>query len=475
MQSIRRRLTLVLVLLGCSLWALGSGAAYLAMRAGLIAEFDRAHLTDLSALFNITEQSEAGLKFDSTGEYMPNFQRADHPDYFQLWESNGETLYRSPTLLGQPDLPRRIGTPEDPSDWNLILPDGLRGRAAGVRFVPKEDDETPRRPGAPPLTREVILVAAFHRQALDERLRLLGTVLLATGVAMAASTAAAVRFVVRHGLRPLASLGERAGAIDADSLKLRFQTGSLPAELLPIAHRLNDLLTRLDASFTRERRFSADVAHELRTPISELRTLAEVALQWPDDPAATQGALEDALAIARQMEAIATQLMALARCEAHLLEVKSEPVPLRDLIGEISPAFAAQARSKELALEIDLPSESCWRTDRAALRSILGNLLSNAFEYGEPKTAVTLKMERNGAGDCLLLSNINRNLAAEDLPHLFDRFWRKDQARSSADHSGLGLALAKAYSDALGLKLETRLERAQITFLLSGAPSCGAD
>lgn len=225
MQSIRRRLTLVLVLFGCSLWALGSGAAYLAMRAGLIAEFDRAHLTDLSALFNMTEQSEAGLKFDSTGEYMPNFQRADHPDYFQLWESNGETLYRSPTLLGQPDLPRRIGTPEDPSDWNLILPDGLPGRAAGVRFVPKEDDETPRPPGAPSLTREVILVAAFHRQALDERLRLLGTVLLATGVAMAASTAAAVGFVVRHGLRPLASLGERAGAIDADSLKREREEG----------------------------------------------------------------------------------------------------------------------------------------------------------------------------------------------------------------------------------------------------------
>ena len=472
MKSIRRRLTLALVLFGCSLWALGSSAAYLAMRAGLIAEFDRAHMTDLSSLSNMTEQSEAGLKFDSTGEYMPNFQRENRPDYFQLWEANGTTLYRSRTLLDQPDLPRKVGTLSHPKTWNITLPDGLPGRAGGVRFVPKEDEDTPRPPGSPPLTREVVLVAAFHRQDLDRRLKFLATVLLVTGAAMAASTVAAVGLVVRHGLRPLSSLAERAGTIDADSLQLRFPTDNMPAELLPIAQRLNHLLTRLESSFARERQFNADVAHELRTPISELRSLAEVTLKWPDDPAAAQSALKDALAIALQMEAIATGLMALARCEARLVDVKPERVLLRELIDETSQTFADKAREKQLALQIDVPPESCWRTDRASLRAIVTNLLSNAVEYGEPSTPVKVRIEKNGAGECLRLSNINRELAPEDVPHLFDRFWRKDQARSSADHSGLGLALARAYSDSLGMKLEAKLDRSEVTFILSGAPPC---
>ena len=472
MKSIRRQLTLALVLFCCSLWALGSSAAYLAMRAGLIAEFDRAHMTDLYELSNNTEQNEAGLKFDSTGDYMPTFQRKVHPDYFQLWENDGTTLYRSPSLLDQPDLPRKVGTLPRPTTWNVILPDGLPGRAIGVRVVPKEDEDAPRRPGSPPLNREVFLVAAFHSHSLDTRLRLLGTVLLVTGAAMAASTIAAVGLVVRHGLQPLSSLAQRAGTIDANSLQLRFPTDHMPAELLPIAQHLNHLLTRLESSFARERQFSADVAHELRTPISELRTMAEVALKWPDGPAAAQSALQDALTIALQMEAIATGLMALARCEARLVDVKPERVLLRELIGETSQTFADKAREKQLALQIDVPTESCWRTDRASLRAIVTNLLSNAVEYGEPSTPVKVRVEKNGAGECLRLSNINRELAPEDVPHLFDRFWRKDQARSSADHSGLGLALARAYSDSLGMKLEAKLDRSEVTFILSGAPPC---
>jgi len=472
MKSIRRRLTLALVLLGCSLWTLGSGAAYFAMRAGLIAEFDRAHLTDLSALANMTEQNEAGLKFDSSGEYMPDFQRESHPDYFQLWETNGTILYRAPTLLGQPDLPQKAGTLTNPRTWNVTLPDGLPGRAAGVRFEPKEDEDVPRRPGSPPLSRTVILVAAFHRQALDSRLRLLQTVLLITGVAMAAATVTAVGLVVRHGLQPLSRLAERAGAIDAATLQLRFPTDSLPNELLPIAQGLNHLLTRLEASFVRERQFSADVAHELRTPIAELRSLAEVALKWPDDPVAAQSALQDALAIALQMEAIATGLLALARCESGLTNEQSEAVALAELLREAAQPLREKARRKQLDLKMSVPADACWFTDRAGLRLIVSSLLSNAVEYGDPETSIRVEFSPNGAADLLRVANRTHDLAPGDLPHLFERFWRKDRARSSSEHSGLGLAVARAFCDSLGLKLEASLERAEVVFTLSGARRC---
>ena len=472
MRSIQRQLTLGLTSAGCALWLLGSFAAWYALRAGLIAEFDHAHLTDLYRLANLTEQDPAGLKFDSTGEFLPNFQRKNQPDYFQLWETSGAVLYRSPSLFDLPDLPRKSGSLSEPRIWNLTLPDGTPGRAVGARFIPNEDEDTPRKPGSPPLTKQAILVAAFHRNDLDGRLRLVGIVLLLTGLGIGAATVAVVRLAVRRGLLPLAHLAERAGGIDAQSLQLRFPVHHLPTELLPIAQRLNDLLARLEASFARERRFSADAAHELRTPIAELRSLAEVALKWPEDHAAAQNSIEEALAIALQMEAIATGLLALARCESGLTNKKSEPVALAELLRETAQPLREKSRAKQLDLTIDVPPDACWFTDRAGLRLILSNLLSNAVAYGEPGTPIKVVTSANGAGDFLRVSNRNRDLTPEDLPHLFERFWRKDRARSSGEHSGLGLAVTRAYSESLGLKLEARLERPEVVFTLSGARRC---
>jgi len=289
---------------------------------------------------------------------------------------------------------------------------------------------------------------------------------------MAAATVVAVGLVVRRGLWPLSALAERVSTIDASSLQLGFPNHNLPAELLPIAERLDDLLARLEGSFARERRFSANVAHELRTPIAELRALAEVALKWPEEGISAQGPLKDALGIALQMESIATGLLALARCEGSLLTVHPERVPVAALFEEVYRPLAAKVRDKQLAFGVEMPKETCWFTDRAAFRSILTNLLSNAVDHSQPATAVKVRVENNGAGERLLISNINRNLGVEDIPHLFERFWQKDAARSSTEHCGLGLPLARAYAESLGMKLDAQLSHAEISFILSDASPC---
>lgn len=473
MNSIQRRLTLTLGAISCALWLTGSTVVYFAVRAGLVSQFDLALKTDIEALANMTEQSQAGLKFDSTGEFMPKFQREDRPDYFQLWQSDGSALYRSPSLEENSDLPQRFGTLQSPRFWNVTLPDGLTGRAIGIHFVPKEDEDAPRAQSAPPLTKEVTLVAAFHRAELDQRLYYLGSVLLLVGADLALATAIAVPAIVRRGLRPLSALGRRAETIDASSLQLRFATEDMPAELRPITQRLNNLLARLEASFARERRFSADVAHELRTPIAELRTLAEVGLKWPENE--SQVALKEALQISLQMESIATGLMALARCEGSLLTLHPEPVQLAALVEEVYQPLEAKARAKQLSVELNLPRDLSWCTDRATLRSIVNNLLSNAVDHSRPASAIKAHLEKNGAGGCLLVSNANDALGADDLAHLFERFWQKDPARSSPEHCGLGLALARAHAESLGMKLSAELNCTEVIFTLSNAaPSNGA-
>lgn len=474
MNSIQRRLTFTLCALCCLLWGAGSLAVYLTVRAGLIHEFDLALKADMAALANMTEQTEKGLNFDSAGELMPAFDRADHPDYFQLWGPNGSTLQRSPAfgLDQEHDLPRQAGSLDSPKFGNVTLPDGLPGRAVGVRFIPKEDEDVPRTPGGPPLDKEVTLVAAVHRDDLDQRLNYLSTVLLVVGAAMALASALVAGGVVRRGLRPLSALAERAAAIDASSLQLRFPTDHLPAELLPITQRLNDLLVRLEDSFARERRFSADVSHELRTPIAELRALAEIALKWPDDESSAHNALQDALDIALQMESIATSLMALARCEARLFTARPERVSVTALFEDVLPPLAIKAHEKQLDISLDLPKEACWFSDAAALRSIVTNLMTNAVDYSPLASSIRVQVEKNGSGDQLLISNRNSNITPEDISHVFERFWRKDTARSSPLHSGLGLALARAYAQSLGMKLTAKLNHTEIIFTLSDVPPC---
>ena len=462
MKSIQRRLILGVGVAYCLLWSIGGVAVYLVVRAGYVAEFDRALKANAQALAAMTDQKAGRVESDYSEDLIPGFAHARHPDYFQLWLPDGSPQKRSPSLAGN-DLPRRAGTINTPVIWNVLLPDGRPGRAIGIHFVPQLDDEAPANSSV--LKGGVTLVVARHRGNLDERLSELGTTLLLVGGSMIVATVLIVVIAVRCGLRPLRDLGERAESIDASSLQLRFATEGMPAELLPIAGRLNELLARLEDSFARERRFSADVAHELRTPIAELRAATEVALKWPEDAEAARNTLQELLAIALQMESMVTGLSALARCEAGQLPVQLEPVSLAPLIREIWQPLSDKAGAKGVVFSAGVSDDARWLTDTTLLRAILTNLLSNAVQYCVDNGSIRLSIER----DQLSVSNSTDDLKPDDLPHLFERFWRKDPARSSSVHSGLGLALAKAYAGALGMELRADLSEAgQVAFVLSG-------
>jgi len=242
------------------------------------------------AIFYLSVRSVLLSEFDFADEHMPSFERKDRPEYFQIWIGDaaveGESIERSESLDGT-DLPDRTGPMDSPEFWDLPLPGELPGRAVGIRFRPENESADVRSENFIRHERDVVrLVIAKERTDLDGSLRAIGVTLLAVGTAILIFTALIVGFVVRLGLRPLDALGGRVGTIDAWTLSERLPAESMPVELRPICARLNELLARLEDSFRRERRFSANVAHELRTPIAELRSLAEVALKYPGDAGA---------------------------------------------------------------------------------------------------------------------------------------------------------------------------------------------
>jgi two-component system sensor histidine kinase QseC len=428
MNSIRRQL-LTTLLAGLALALGGAGVAvFHRTRAVLTREFDVALRAKAAVLAADTEYDEDGkLELDVAGLNLPEFER---DEFFQLWLPDGQTIARSPSL-GFDDLPPRAG--------DLRLPDGRAGRGVLTTYVPlPAEDDQPVRSDIPAVT----LLVARDRTALDRTLAGIGGGMALVGAVVLAATALLVTTAVRRGLAPLDAVGQQAATIDGASLQTRFATDALPAELRPIADRLNDLLARLDDAFQRERRVTADIAHELRTPIAELRALAEVGLKWPAD-----ASYRDALEIAQRMETLVTGLLALARHDAGHPAAPREAVALDPLVNEIWQPLAARARTRQLAVAIEVAGT--WQTDPTLLRLIVANVLANAVEYTPECGQVCIA----GNATQLAVSNSTNQLAPADLPQLFERFWRKDAARGDAGHSGLGLAVAQSAALALGLQL----------------------
>ena len=444
MKTIRQQLTRKMLLTVGLLIGTGGLGVYLCARTALLAQFDAALCAKAQAITTLTERKGSSLEIDFSDEHMPGFE-AGGGDFFELWQADGKPVERSRSLRSA-HLPLRHGSLEAPLAWNLTLSNGQPGRAVGLEFRPQNADDQAR-DAAP----AAILVVASLRRDLDRTLATLQLVLVGSGVLLLVATALVVPRVLRRELTPLQQLAGQAARIDAASLSARFPTNGLPAELAPICARLNELLARLEDSFERERRFSSDVAHEFRTPVAELRSLAELAIKLPD----TRGADADheVLAVALHLESMLTQLLALARGERAELLVKHERVVFAPLVQSVCELFQAKATARQLALNCRVPAAAAADTDPALLRSILTNLVDNAVEYAPPDGTVDVEVSTDDGGVKLCVINTVEKLNESDLPHLFERFWRKDAARSTDGHAGLGLSLARVFAQALGCEL----------------------
>jgi two-component system sensor histidine kinase QseC len=461
MRTIRQQLTRKLLLgfgllLGC-----GGVAVYFLTRAALLDQFDETLRTKANAISSATEQRGKRITVELSEQLMRESDERVAEDFFHLRRMDGTTVRRSKSLADA-DLPSRFGTFERPRYWNLTLPPGFRGRAIGYTFSPRHSRE-----GEPAEITELAIVVASDRRELDETLATLALVLAASGALLLVATTLIVPRVLRRELAPLDQLAEQAGRINADSLSTRFPADSVPGELKPISERLNNLLSRLEQSFERERQFSADLAHELRTPIAELRSLADLALKWPETrPAETD---RDSLAIAVQMEGIVVRLLELLRSERGQLAIARESILLAPLAEKVWQPFAERAAEKRLDVVRNVPDDAEIQSDPVLLRSILTNLIDNAAEYTPRGGTVRIDAGVGCGRFTVRVSNTIEHLEPADLTRFFDRFWRKDPARSGAKHSGLGLSLARAFAQALGCELTATIDgESRLVLTLSG-------
>ena len=455
MKSIRAQLTLRLLVGGTLLLGAAGTALQWQVRRALTAGFDATLRATAQSLASLTEQKHGQVKLEFAGDNMPQFERENGPDVFLLRTAEGHEIERSHSL-GTITLPLRADSPESPVIYNATLPDGRVIRCAGLRFTPPDEDAEPAKNHRGPKV-QALLVVGRDRAPLDHTLAALRASLLLVGAGTLAVLAALVRWGVRGGLAPRARRGESVAAVDAASLATRFSAGPLPAELRPIATRLNELLARLESAFARERRFTATAAHELRTPLAELRALAEVNLTTPATEIERTQSWRDTLAATLRMESLALRLLELARAEDPARVLHRQPVALAAAFANAWQPWAARAAGRGILLTTTLPTGFSVHTDPELLGVILGNLCANAAEHAPAGTPLRITATRTTCMVTLHFQNHAGDLTAADVPHLFERFWRKDTARADARHHGLGLALAAECATLLGAILTARL------------------
>lgn len=432
MRSIRARL-LAGTALGVAIAFAISGVLVLVLaRSSLYAQFDEALTARAAALAALVEQEGETIEVEIDPAGTPG-----EVAYFELWDHE-RVLLRS-TSLGARDLERSAG---GSAIRDVELPDGRDGRQLTVQVSARREpvDHGARAPS------EVTLVLARPKAEVATELTRLGGVLVGVGVFGTLVCLAILAGVVRFGLTPVRSLAAAIAELREGDLAVKLDAATIPRELRPVVNRLDDLLRRLAAAFARERELTAEVAHELRTPIAGLRATLEVALSKGDRPAEKyRTALADCLAITRQTERLVETMLSLARLDAGTAPAAHENVDLDELVRESVAAISARAAERNVTITTDLPTVTT-STDRDKLQLVVHNLLDNAVSYVDPGGTIRVEL----VPGTLTITNSGCALAPADLEHVFERFWRGDPSRSGDLHAGLGLALCKKLVGLIG-------------------------
>src|SRR5881394_1245414 len=245
---------------------------------------------------------------------------------------------------------------------------------------------------------------------------------------------------------------------DGRSLHRRLAEPLMKDELGRLAETLNQMMTRLERSFAALRRFTADASHELKTPLTVLRAGVERAITTPNLPQETLATLEETLQEIKRMTELVDALLTLARADEGIAPLHREPVDLRAILEEARETGELLAEQAGVRMDLATPPEPVIvPVDASRIRQLILNLVTNAVKYTPSGGSVRMQLGQANGRVTLTVADTGIGIAAGDLPHIFDRFWRADSARTRTGErpgAGLGLAICKWIAEAHGGKID---------------------
>jgi two-component system heavy metal sensor histidine kinase CusS len=287
--------------------------------------------------------------------------------------------------------------------------------------------------------------------------------------------------IARHGIRPVEEMATTARHISSTNLRERILPEGYPFELASLARTFNQMLDGLEESFERISRFSADIAHDLRTPVNNIRGEAEVALARARSADEYRDVIESCLEEAVRLSDLIGDLLFLARAESPLPHLRRERVNVGELLGGVREYYEASAADGGVSLTTAVADEPVIaELDRTLLQRAVGNLVSNALAHTPRGGAVVLGTNTDSSNTDfstirIEVSDTGVGIPAEALPRVFDRFFRVDSSRSQASGgTGLGLAIVQSIALLHGGKVEISSQPGQGTRVTLHMPASGA-
>lgn len=357
--------------------------------------------------------------------------------YIRLLDDHGTLLMATPGMADQLDLANFIARVQRRSDRAVALA-GKNGRAfrAISAAVPV---------GSPPYQTDVIQIAvdvSGKEQLLATYRRWFAAIFFGTLVVFPF----AGYQIARRGIRPVEEMADTARHISSSNLRERILAEGYPVELASLAATFNNMLDRLEESFERISRFSADIAHDLRTPVNNIRGEAEVALARARSVDEYRDVLESCLEEAVRLSDLIGDLLFLARAESPVEHLQRAPVDVGEMLSSICDYYEASAVESGISLSTAVGAGPVIATlDRQLMQRAVGNLVANAMAHTPPGGAVVLTASAEAAAIRIEVADTGVGIPAEALPRVFDRFYRVDTSRSqNSGGTGLGLAIVQS-------------------------------
>ena len=463
MQTIRGRLTawyataitLTLAVFATLLYTARRRASYDELDARVRSEADLTAgiLMEISRTGGVLVRQDAQGRPILTQEIAATLEAV--PGFLIITHSNGRVLFASPDA-------RALTFDEFEQVRRIVAVPPARAQSGAVRIDP--DGPTVRyviRPltDAGPQFGALLTGADPAAAELGPR-QVLTTVLLVLPLAVLAAVLVG-SWIAGRALEPLGQIITEVREIaDGTSLHRRLAKAMVEDELGRLAQTLNEMMVRLERSFSALRRFTADASHELKTPLTVMRAGLERALATPALPPDALPWLEEALQELNRMTELVDALLTLARVDEGRAPLHREPLDLRAIVDEARETGELLAEQAGVTIAIETPPDPLmFDVDRSRMRQLLLNLLTNAMKYTPRGGRVSVRLGHENGRITLAVADTGIGIAPGDVPHIFDRFYRADTARTRTGErpgAGLGLAICKWIAEAHGGSIEVQ-------------------
>jgi signal transduction histidine kinase len=407
-------------------------------------KFDETLITKSSYLKSLIEVNREGFEFDFAGEFMPEFERENGTQYFQLWV-NDKPFERSESLDNFPEeqLAKDTLAINTSRLIDVMLPDGRSGRAIMNYFHPQVPSRLREQVNVE--GQGVFFTLAVSNEDFSQTLAAVDIIFWLLFFTLVIGIRYLVIWQIDKGLKPLSLLNEEIACLKVDisssSLK-EYEDEHI--ETAPIRAELLRFIEVSQQALQEEKRLSADIAHELKTPIAEIISLSELHIEYPDDLRISKTYSQDMLSIAQRMKHIVANLMMLNQADEFLVKQQNEAVILLNAINNVLATI--QSTHSDIFDRIKITGgviKSEINLDIISFNLIISNLISNALAHSPDNSTIQINIDDTAtSGPQITFQNILKSsISEEQLSEIFKPLYQIDAARTDNSHYGLGLAI----------------------------------